>query len=486
MGPGLDVSAAADAATSAPVFLAGVGIGVGLVVLVGVAALVVTALQDARARRAAALAPPAGPAEPSPEVLIDAMVDVLASLRSVAVVVAPDGRAVRATSAAIGLGLVSGEDLRHDELRALVMDAFESGRTCEAELELARGLVGSSSMVVMARATTVAADIGLLLLEDRSEARRVDEVRRDFVANVSHELKTPVGAISLLAETMTDAADDPAAIRHFADRMRKEAERLSSLVQEIIELSRLQTTDALTSSELLDVDRLIRDAVDQSRWRAEAQEIDIEVAPLSGLRVYGDHDLLVTAIRNLLDNAFTYSPQRTTVSVGVGRDDGFVEVRVTDRGAGIPLAEQSRIFERFYRIDPARSRQTGGTGLGLAIVKHVAENHGGEVTVRSRPGHGATFTLRLPAGSGVTGHTSPGAAAGTGAEPGHAHESGGYVRPLVRRGIARAMTSVRPALTAPGEPPGGRDSTGAPVTQAPAGAAPRADGHPQGSDGGGS
>jgi two-component system sensor histidine kinase SenX3 len=350
---------------------------------------------------------PSTPTSPGGEVgaaryersVVDALIDVLAVLRTVAVVATSDLTVVRATSAAYGLGLVQADSLRHDELRALVADSFDSAQVCEAELELARGLVGNASMVVSARATPVGDGIALLMLEDRSEARRVEEVRRDFVANVSHELKTPVGAISLLAETMADAADDPVAIRHFAARMQKEAERLSRLVHEIIELSRLQTVDALTSSELLDLDRLVRDAVDQARWRADAHEIDIEVVSTTGLRTYGDHDLLVTAVRNLLDNAITYSPPRTTVSVDVRRDDGFVEIRVTDRGHGIPLAEQSRIFERFYRIDPARSRATGGTGLGLAIVKHVAENHGGEATVHSVPSRGSTFALRLPVGT---------------------------------------------------------------------------------------
>jgi len=326
---------------------------------------------------------------------VDTLVDVLGALRVAAVVVGRN-RVVRATPTAYGFGLALDNELRHEELRALVVDAFELGGTCEADLELTRGLVGSVSINVVARVTPIGHGVALLLVEDRSEARRVDEVRRDFVANVSHELKTPVGAISLLAETMADAADDPAAIRHFSERMRVEAERLTRLVQDIIELSRLQVVDALTATELIDIDRLVSDAVDQARWRAEAQRIDIEVGAATSLRTYGDHYLLTTAVRNLLDNAIAYSPPQTKVSVVVGREDGFVEVRVTDHGNGIPLAEQKRIFERFYRVDPGRSRQTGGTGLGLAIVKHISENHGGEVTVWSRPGQGSTFTLRLP------------------------------------------------------------------------------------------
>jgi two-component system sensor histidine kinase SenX3 len=344
-----------------------------------------------------------GPADAREVVGDAAVVDILDSLRVVAVVVGPDLRVVRATTTAYGYGLVAEGRLRHDELQDLAADARREERMHEAELELKRGISGSASMWVGARATPVPGGSVMLLLEDRSEARRLAEIKSDFLVNVSHELKTPVGAISLLAETLTEAADDAAAVRRFADRMRIETDRLSRLVHDVIELSRLQTADALTSSELLDVDRVVRDALDQARWRAEAEQIPIVAGPPSGLCTFGDHDLLVTAVRNLLDNAISYSPPHTRVTVAVGRDDDFVEVAISDRGHGIPPAEQKRIFERFYRIDPARSRRTGGTGLGLAIVKHVAENHGGEATVRSRPGEGSTFTLRLPAAEASSG-----------------------------------------------------------------------------------
>ncbi|MGF1646262.1 MAG: sensor histidine kinase [Kineosporiaceae bacterium] len=339
---------------------------------------------------------PRGPGGERPGARGPAVLDVLDALRAVAVVVGPDLRVVGATSSAHGYGLVAEGRLRHEQLRVLVAAARRQGGMCEAELELTRGIAGSTSMVVGARATPTSEGSVMLLLEDRSEARRLAEIKSDFLVNVSHELKTPVGAISLLAETLTEAADDPAAVRRFAERMRTETERLSRLVHDVIELSRLQTADALTSSDLLDVDRVVRDALDQARWRAEAEHISIAVTGATGLRTFGDHDLLVTAVRNLLDNAISYSPPHTGVTVAVDRVVDFVEVAVSDRGHGIPPAEQKRIFERFYRIDPARSRRTGGTGLGLAIVKHVAENHGGEATVRSRPGAGSTFTLRLP------------------------------------------------------------------------------------------
>jgi two-component system, OmpR family, sensor histidine kinase SenX3 len=233
-------------------------------------------------------------------------------------------------------------------------------------------------------------------VDDRTEARRVEEIRRDFTANVSHELKTPIGALHLLAEAVQDAADEPDAVRHFASRMLQESQRLSTLVQEIIDLSRLQVADALHPPEPVGVDEMVADAVDRCRLVAQVKGIEVVIGGDTGSTVFGDHNLLVTAVRNLVDNAISYSGDGTRVGVGVRRESGLVEISVTDQGIGIASEEQTRVFERFYRVDPARSRATGGTGLGLSIVKHVAANHGGEVTVWSMPGQGSTFTLRLP------------------------------------------------------------------------------------------
>jgi two-component system sensor histidine kinase SenX3 len=233
-------------------------------------------------------------------------------------------------------------------------------------------------------------------VDDRTEARRVEEIRRDFTANVSHELKTPIGALHLLAEAVQDAADEPEAVRHFAARMLQESQRLSTLVQEIIDLSRLQVADALHPPVPVGVDEVVADAVDRCRLVAQAKGIDVIIGGDTGSTVYGDHNLLVTAVRNLVDNAISYSGDGTRVGVGVRRESELVEISVTDQGIGIVAEDQKRVFERFYRVDPARSRATGGTGLGLSIVKHVAANHGGEVTVWSMPGQGSTFTLRLP------------------------------------------------------------------------------------------
>jgi two-component system sensor histidine kinase SenX3 len=236
----------------------------------------------------------------------------------------------------------------------------------------------------------------LVLVEDRTEARRVEEVRRDFVANVSHELKTPIGALRLLAEAVHEAAGDSEAVRRFAGRMQQESLRLSTLVQELIDLSRLQAADAVHSPEPVVISEVVGEAVDRSRLGADAKRIDVVVGGVDGAVVSGDHALLVTAVRNLIDNAIAYSSEDTRIGIGLRRHEDIVEIAVSDQGIGIDAAEQERIFERFYRVDPARSRATGGTGLGLSIVKHVAANHGGEVTVWSVQGHGSTFTLRLP------------------------------------------------------------------------------------------
>ena len=232
---------------------------------------------------------------------------------------------------------------------------------------------------------------------DESDAVRLEATRRDFVANVSHELKTPVGAVALLAEAVLGAADDPDEVRRFATKILTESTRLGALVTELIELSRLQGAERLPELATVEVDEVVREALARCRLAAESTDIDITVDPPSGLLVDGDATLLVTALSNLVDNAISYSPPGSPVSVSRRLAGGFVEIAVTDRGIGIAPEHQRRVFERFFRVDPARSRVTGGTGLGLAIVKHVAANHGGDVRLWSRLGTGSTFTLRIPA-----------------------------------------------------------------------------------------
>jgi two-component system sensor histidine kinase SenX3 len=237
----------------------------------------------------------------------------------------------------------------------------------------------------------------LVLLEDRTRERQVETVRRDFVANVSHELKTPVGALHLLAEAVSEAAEDPEAVRRFASRMQHESVRLEHLVQQIIELSRLQGDQLVDEPVEVDIPGLLVAAVERSRTAAEAKGIAVRVQTEQPLEVLGDPDQLLAAVGNLVENAVKYGRELSRVAVVARTEGERVLIAVSDQGVGIPESELDRIFERFYRIDPARARATGGTGLGLSIVKHVAASHGGEVTVWSEPEHGSTFTLLLPA-----------------------------------------------------------------------------------------
>lgn len=324
--------------------------------------------------------------------------DVLAVLRSSGIVLDSADAVVNNSPAAVSHGLVRGGEVVHPELLALARQVRRDGIIREAELELPRGPMGRPSLVVGARVAPLGGSHVLLLVDDRSQAKRVEEVRRDFVANVSHELKTPVGGLALLAEAVLDAHDDPEAVARFAKRMQVESTRLTRLVQEIVDLSRLQVADTLSDPQRVDLSAAAREAVERSRLPAEGKRIEIALVESSDADVWGEPELLTTAVRNLIGNAIAYSEEgtRVTVKVSVETDD-VVSVAVTDQGQGIPLADQQRIFERFYRVDGARSRATGGTGLGLAIVKHVCANHGGEATVSSEPGRGSTFTMRLPA-----------------------------------------------------------------------------------------
>lgn len=349
-----------------------------------------------------------GAPEPPRPALDDGLVRTLAVLRSAAVVLDESDQVVRASAPAHALGIVRDGRIAPAAIRDLIALVRRDGVIRDEVLEVPRGPVGPGVLMVQVRVAHVSADHLVVLAEDLTQARRLEAIRRDFVVNVSHELKTPVGALALLAETVQDAADDPEAVRRFAGRMQAEATRLSALVHEIIELSRLQVAGALGQVGLVDVDRVLVEAVDRARTTAEAKHVRLDIGGVRGTHVLGQHDLLVTAVRNLLDNAVAYSGEASHVGVGVRTDGELVEIAVVDEGIGITAAEQERVFERFYRVDPARSRDTGGTGLGLSIVKHVAADHGGEVTVWSQPGRGSTFTLRLPRAEGDTASTVTG------------------------------------------------------------------------------
>lgn len=326
----------------------------------------------------------------------DGVSQVLDALESAGIVVDPSGNVVKASPGALALGLVRDGKLAHVEFTRLAEQVRDSGDPVTADVDIARGRFSDASLNLSVRAARLGTRYVLLLAQDHTESRRLDEVRRDFIANISHELKTPIGAVSLLAEALDPAADDPDQVRRFAARLATEAKRLARITGEIIDLSRLQAADALHQPELLDIDDVISAAVDQNRVAAEAGGVTLVSAKDPGARVYGDEDLLVVAVHNLIANAIAYSPERGRVGVGISRRDGFVEIAVTDQGVGIPEEDRDRVFERFYRVDQARSRHTGGTGLGLSIVKHTVQNHGGDVKVWSLLGKGSTFTIRLP------------------------------------------------------------------------------------------
>src|SRR5580692_821722 len=327
---------------------------------------------------------------------------VLAVLLSSAVVLDSDDRVLSSSAAAREFGLVEDDHLVVGELLALARQVRREGMPREGEIDIMTSRFGGRATSFAVRVAPLGPSVGdggliLVLAEDQTESRRVDEVRRDFVANISHELKTPVGALALLAETVEEAADDPEAVLRFAGRMRQEASRLTDLVQDLIMLSRIQAAEPVPDPSPVVLDSVVAEALDRCRMKASARGIGIEVAGERGISILGDEDLLVTALRNLLENAVAYSPDRTRVVIATRTVSNWMaEISVTDQGIGIPERDRERIFERFYRVDPARSRATGGTGLGLAIVKHVTAAHGGQVTVESTEGAGSTFTLRLP------------------------------------------------------------------------------------------
>lgn len=333
--------------------------------------------------------------------------ELLEHVQIAAVAVSAAGDVVYGNPAADQLGVVSGGRL-DAALREVVRTARRDGEERSSVLRLAgpglhtpRGLRGPATGVEVAvRARPLAPDLVAVLAEDVTEAQRVESVRRDFVANVSHEIKTPVGALALLSEAALEAGDDAEAARRFLARIRHEAVRLGRLVGELIDLSRLQGGEAPPPRLPVELDAVVREATDRGRPAAEARGITIVSGGEPGGVVLGSEAQLVTAVANLLDNAVAYSDAGTKVAVATrhrGDSRAHWELSVTDQGIGIPADDTGRIFERFYRVDPARSRRTGGTGLGLAIVKHIVTNHGGEVGVWSVPGSGSTFTLRLPA-----------------------------------------------------------------------------------------
>ena len=331
------------------------------------------------------------------ELLPQVLLKTLQSLESESLIIVPGEKILFQSPGISSFAIVKDERITSEDLMALIRVARRTNESHRSRIEIARGPIGAGKREFEVSVSPLNDEgMVLVLISDQSEARRIDAVRRDFVANVSHELKTPIGALGLLSEAILGAKDQPDAVVKFASRMQMEAKRLTDLVQEIIDLSRLQSSDPLQKAFDVEASDVVREAVAQAALSAESRKITVEIGEIEDATVNGDRDQLIMAVLNLVENAINYSPENTKVSVVVKVKEELLEISVTDQGIGIAEGELARVFERFYRVDPARSRMTGGTGLGLSIVKHVALNHGGDIKVWSREGVGSTFTLQLP------------------------------------------------------------------------------------------
>lgn len=323
------------------------------------------------------------------------MTQVLEGMDDAAAVLSASGLVVAATRAAARFDISVGTVLENPELRRLVRGVRDRGVSSTEALRITSRATLDPRMV-SARASVVGPRLTLLIIRDVTERERLDQMRTDFVSNTSHELKTPVASVSLLAEAIESAADDPDQVRRFAGRITAEAERLAELTSRIMSLSRLQAAEGMAQAEPVSIDEVVRASVEAHAVQADSAGVELTRGGDRGAWVRGESQVLVEAVGNLLANAIAYSPRGSRVGVGVKLDGDVVEIAVADQGIGISKTDRDRIFERFYRADEARSRGTGGTGLGLSIVKHATQRHGGEVLLWSRPGKGSTFTMRLP------------------------------------------------------------------------------------------
>ena len=340
------------------------------------------------------------PALMNPERPRDDLADLVEALPLGGVLVGPHDEVVKVNTQATMMGLARGTRVGFPGLLDRVRQVRRTNTEYLGNVIQDRP-PGMDGVEFSTRVLPLGRGFVLVMAEDEAATRRVDAVRRDFVANVSHELKTPIGAMGILAETIEAASEDPRQVTHFARRLQRESARLSELVSQIIELSRLQSSDPMLNREVVDVEEIVDEAIGRTREAAEARRINLVRAAVPCARVLGDRWQLIDAVVNLVQNAINYSDDNARVVVAATRipdDDGEnVEITVTDNGIGISQEDQERIFERFYRVDYGRSRESGGTGLGLSIVRHIALAHQGSVTVWSRPRQGSTFTLRLPA-----------------------------------------------------------------------------------------
>lgn len=309
------------------------------------------------------------------------------------------GSVILSNARAHEMSLVHGQTVNPTVMEAAT-EVFGDLETRTLDLDMPKRATGSlvrSVRAVVKPLTLTDTSFVIVYGTDESENVRMESARRDFVANVSHELKTPVGGISLLAEALLQDPGDPEMVTYFGDKLLKESHRMGDMITDLISLSKLQGAEALPEMAPVRVDDVIDDAIARNQVTADNREIEVVRSEPTGIKVMGDRSLLTSAVSNLVSNAINYSPnnQLVTVTQKVVRDS-VVLIRVTDRGIGIAPEDQKRVFERFYRVDKARSRSTGGTGLGLAIVKHVVANHGGNIKLWSRPETGSTFTIELP------------------------------------------------------------------------------------------
>ena len=363
-----------------------------VIVALTVGALVGAWIERRRGARVASMVPQE-PVDSSDDVLLEQAVDAL----GIGVVVASvDGEIVFRNSIAGGLTGALHSDVLVEEAIEVHLRGALDGQTRRQTIEL----FGPPRRVVSVSATPLDDGGAVATIEDVSERSRLDAVRTDFVANISHELKTPVGALSVLAEALADE-DQPEVVHRLADKMVNEAIRVGRTIDDLLELSRIELGGEAVK-DVVAASMVIGESVHRAQSLAERRAIRIDVAePNERIKILGDRRQLVSALGNLVENAVKYSDPDSHVEVSAASDGTWVELRVRDFGMGIPQKDLDRIFERFYRVDRARSRETGGTGLGLAIVHHVATNHGGEVTVASVEGEGSTFALRIPAAPGL-------------------------------------------------------------------------------------
>ena len=332
-----------------------------------------------------------------PTSLPELLLKTLNTLDRDSLILDKNGNAVFTTNNIDKLNILKDGKIFSEEFLALIRVVRRTGEKQEASFELPRGPIGEGKREIQVSISMLSENgLVLIIIDDEGEKQRIDAVRRDFITNISHELKTPITALSLNSDALLEVKNEPDQVVRFADRIKQQAGRLNDLVQEIINLSKLQDADPLDVARNVNILDVVKEAINQCETNAEARKISINLEKEDAAVVLGNRDQLVMAVHNLIENAINYSAAGTNVTIVVEVNEEIVEITGKDQGIGIAQSEIDRIFERFYRVDPARSRATGGTGLGLSIVKHVAQNHGGEIKVWSAPGVGSTFSLRLP------------------------------------------------------------------------------------------